>query len=214
MGNPTLREGMQSADGWVEYLHGLLNGHFYSRTDFKFYKDSSDGLYDAKTKAAVEQYQRDKGFTGRDVDGVVGDKTWSALQGQPEVAPTGTDGRDPGTFVERGKRLRFHPVEMGYGNGAANHVDQLYFRVIIVGDEDVPQEDVKPFVHVEGPNGTTEPSQFFYYSGTTGPGGWFEIWMDNATNMGPAGRYRAIAQLPMEYGGDTAQLEFDREVPA
>ena len=31
---------------------------------------------------------------------------------------------------------------------------------------------------------------------------------------GPAGRYRAIAQLPMEFGGDTAQMEFDREVPA
>jgi hypothetical protein len=39
------------------------------------------------------------------------------------------------------------------------------------------------------------------------------IW-ENATNGGPAGRYRAIAQLPMELGGDTAQLEFDRQVPA
>ena len=86
--------------------------------------------------------------------------------------------------------------------------------MIIVGDEDVPKEDVKPFVHVEGPNGTTEPTQLNYYPGSTGPGGWFECWWENATNNGPAGRYRAIAQLPMEYGGDTAQMEFDREVPA
>ena len=46
MSNPTLREGMESADGWVEYLHDLLNGHFYGRTDFKFYK-SGDGKFDA-----------------------------------------------------------------------------------------------------------------------------------------------------------------------
>jgi len=213
MSNPTLREGMESADGWVEYLHDLLNGHFYGRTDLKFYK-SGDGKFDAETKRAVEQYQRDVGFTGADVDCVVGDRTWSALQGQPELAPTGSDGQTSGTFVDHGKHLRFHPDEMGYANGVGNSADQLYFRVIIVGDEDVPKEDVRPFVHVEGPNGTTEPSQFSYYPGSTGPGGWFEVWMDGATNNGPAGRYRVIAQLPTEYGGDTAQMEFDREVPA
>ena len=54
----------------------------------------------------------------------------------------------------------------------------------------------EPFVHVEGPNGTTEPTQLNYYPGSTGPGGWFECWWENATNNGPAGRYRAIAQLP------------------
>ena len=120
----------------------------------------------------------------------------------------------PGTYVDHGKHLRFHPEEMGYANGVNNSNDQIYFRVIIVGDEDVPKEDVKPFVHVEGPNGTTEPTQLNYYPGSTGPGGWFECWWENATNNGPAGRYQAIAQLPMEYGGDTAQMEFDREVPA
>jgi len=213
MSNPTLREGMESADGWVEYLHDLLNGHFYGRTDFTFYK-SGDGKFDAVTKRAVEQYQRDMGFGGGDVDGVVGDKTWSALQGQPELAPTGTDGRDPGTFVDHGKHLRFHPEVMGYANGINNNNDQIYFRVIIVGDQDVPKEDVKPFVHVEGPSGTTEPTELSYYPGDSGPGGWFECWWENATNKGPAGRYRAIAQLPMEYGGDTVQMEFDREVPA
>ena len=81
MGNPTLREGMQSADGWVWSISTACStGTSNGRTDFKFYKDSSDGVFDAKTKAAVEQYQRDKGFTGGDVDGVVGDKTWSALR--------------------------------------------------------------------------------------------------------------------------------------
>jgi hypothetical protein len=213
MGNPTLREGMESADGWVEYLHDLLDGYFYGRTDFKFYKHG-EGKFDAETKRAVEQYQREQGFTGDDVDGVVGDRTWSALQGHSELAPEGTDGYAPGTYVDRGKHLRFHPTEMGYANGVDNSGDQLYLRVIIVGDQDVPSDEVKPFLHVEGPNGTTEPTQLNYYPGQHGPGGWFEVWYENATNNGPAGRYRAIAQLPMEFGGDTAQFEFDREVPA
>ena len=211
MGNPTLREGMDSADGWVEYLHGLLKGYFWG-SDFKFMKE--DGKFDAETKRAVEQFQRDKGFTGKDVDGVVGDKTWSALLNQPEFSPTGTDGTEPGTFVDHGKHLRFSPQEMGYMNGINNGNDQIYFRVVIVGDQDVPKEDVRPFLHIEGPNGTTEPTELNYYPGATGAGGWFEVIWEKATNEGPAGRYRAIAQLPMEYGGDTVVYEFDRQVPA
>ena len=46
------------------------------------------------------------------------------------------------------------PQEMGYMNGINNGNDQIYFRVIIVGDQDVPKEDVHPFLHIEGPNGT------------------------------------------------------------
>lgn len=212
MGNPTLREGMESVDGWVEYLHDLLNGHFYGRDDFKFYK--TDGKFDADTKRAVEQYQRDMGFTGGEVDGIVGDMTWSALQGHTTYAPEGTDGYPAGSYVERGKELRFHPTEMGYANGMQNENDQLYFRVNIVGDVDVPPEEVRPFVHIEGPNGTTEPTEFSYYPGQPGPGGWFEIWIQNATNNGPAGRYRAIAQLSQELGSDTVQYEFDRVTPS
>ena len=212
MGNPTLREGMQSADGWVEYLHDLLNGYFYGREDFRFYK-SGEGLFDARTKEAVEKYQDEMGFTGRDVDGVVGDKTWSALQGHTDLATTGTDGYEAGTYVDHGKRLQFHPQEMGYMNGVDNSGDQIYFRVVIVGDQDVPRDEVRPFLHIEGPNGTTEPTELNYYPGSSGPGGWFEVIWEHATNGGPAGRYRAIAQLPMELGGDTAQLEFDRQVP-
>jgi hypothetical protein len=210
MGNPTLREGMESADGWVEFLHELLNTHFYG-SDFKFYR--TDGKFDHDTKAAVERYQRDVGLTGDDVDGVVGDQTWSALQGHETLAPRGADGYPAGTYVDHGKHLRFDPTEMGYANGVSNENDQLYLRVVIVGDVDVPKESVVPTVHIEGPNGSTNPTNFSYYPGATGPGGWFEIWMDDATNHGPAGRYKVIAQLPMETGGDTLIMEFDRQVP-
>ena len=209
MSNPTLRVGMESADGWVEYLHGLLRSHFFG-SDFHF--NRTDGKFDHETKAAVERYQRDIGLSGADVDGVVGDKTWSALEGHEKLAPTGTDGFPPGTYVDHGQHLRFDPTDMGYANGVANEADQLYMRVVIVGDVDVPRESVVPTVHVEGPNGSTNPTQFSYYPGSTGPGGWFQIWVDEATNRGPAGRYRVIAQLPMETGGDTLMMEFDRQV--
>jgi hypothetical protein len=198
---------MESADGWVEYLHELLSGHFYGRQDFKFYK-YGDGRFDAETKKAVEQYQRDKGFTGNDVDGVVGDKTWSALQGHETLANTGTDGDDPGTYVDHGKHLRFPPDIMNYADGSD---EQLSFRVVIVGDQDVDREEVRPFLHVEGPNGTTEPTDLFHGIGYHGPGGWFDVIWNKPTNAGPAGRYKAIVQLPMEYGGDTAIFEFNRE---
>jgi Putative peptidoglycan binding domain len=210
MGNPTLREGMDSADGWVEYLHGLLSSHFFD-SDFRFSRQ--DGKFDHETKAAVERYQRDIGLTGADVDGVVGDQTWSALQGHEVLDSSGTDGYPAGTFVEHGAELRFSPTEMGYANGVGNKGDQLYMRVIIVGDVDVPSESVVPTVHIEGPNGSIVPTQRSYYPGQTGPGGWFEIWYDDATDNGPAGRYKVIAQLPMETGGDTLVMEFDREVP-
>jgi Putative peptidoglycan binding domain len=211
MGNPTLREGMESADGWVEYLHGLLKVHFFG-TDFEFTR--TDGKFDHQTKLAVERYQRDIGLTGEDVDGVVGDQTWSALQGHATLDPRGSDGFPAGTYVDHGRHLRFDPTDMGYMNGLANEADKLYMRVIIVGDVDVPKESVVPTVHVEGPNGTTNPNQFSYYPGSTGPGGWFQIIVDEATNYGPAGRYRVIAQLPMDTGGDTLVMEFDREVRA
>jgi hypothetical protein len=207
MSNPTLREGMESADGWVEYLHELLNMHFYGK-NFHFYR--TDGKFDHETKVAVERYQRDIGLTGDDVDGVVGDQTWSALNGHQSLEPRGSDGYPAGTYVDHGKHLRFHPTEMGY-NGVTGVGDQFYMRVVIVGDVDVPRESVVPTVHIEGPNGSTNPTKFSYYPGPTGPGGWFEIWVDDATNHGPAGRYRAIAQLPMENGGDTLVMEFDRQ---
>jgi hypothetical protein len=60
---------------------------------------------------------------------------------------------------------------------------------------------------------STNPTKFSYYPDATGPGGWIEIWYEDATNHGPAGRYRVIAQLPMATGGDTLTMEFDRQVP-
>ena len=93
MGNPTLREGMQSADGWVEYLHDLLNGHFYGRTDFKFYK-SGEGLFDAddeeggRAVPARRGLQRSRRRRCRRRQDVVGARR--ATTSLPRPAPTAT----------------------------------------------------------------------------------------------------------------------------
>lgn len=61
-----------------------------------------------------------------------------------------------------------------------------------VGDVDVEPESVMPTVHIEGPNGSTNPTKFSYYSGSTrGPGSWFQIWVENATNHGPTAGTRS-----------------------
>ena len=65
---PTLRRGDRSAD--VAYLQGLLN-------DARYDVGSADGIFGARTEAAVRQFQADNGLTR---DGIVGKRTWSELR--------------------------------------------------------------------------------------------------------------------------------------
>jgi hypothetical protein len=201
MGNPTLQEGAESEDGWVEYLHARLGEYFYGRTDFHFY--SGDSKFTADTKKAVERFQREKGL---EVDGIVGDQTWAAINLVAEVQPVGTDGHKPGEYVEKGVELRFNPE----GSTAYALDDTLIVQIWNVGNVYVDADDVTPFIHVKTPSGgSVEPKEFVKIGGAQ-PGGWFEIWVKDATGAGPAGRYSAILQLPSESGGDTMQYEFDR----
>lgn len=62
----TLKNGSKSAD--VSILQGELNKLNYGLT--------IDGIFGAKTEAAVKDFQKKKGLT---VDGIVGPKTWAAL---------------------------------------------------------------------------------------------------------------------------------------
>jgi peptidoglycan hydrolase-like protein with peptidoglycan-binding domain len=63
---PTLRLGSKGDD--VKYLQGLLNYHDYTVT--------VDGIFGAKTEAAVKKFQKSRGLK---VDGIVGQKTWNEL---------------------------------------------------------------------------------------------------------------------------------------
>ncbi len=93
---PTLRQGDDSPDGWVEYLQGLL-------VDNNF-KIKVDGNFGPATYKAVVQFQTDKQLIKK--DGIVGNETWSALREGNRQAP-GTDGRQPHTFVDTGADARF-----------------------------------------------------------------------------------------------------------
>lgn len=46
-----------------------------------------DGHYGIITQGAVRDYQRSNGFTGKDVDGIVGPKTWAKLYNQENSKP-------------------------------------------------------------------------------------------------------------------------------
>ena len=66
---PTLRQGDQGADGWVEYLQSLLGS--------KGQAVPVTGVFDNATHGAVINFQRGARLL---VDGVVGNQTWAALR--------------------------------------------------------------------------------------------------------------------------------------
>jgi peptidoglycan hydrolase-like protein with peptidoglycan-binding domain len=74
----------------VTSLQNLLNGQGYGL--------SADGIFGAKTLAAVQDYQRNMGLT---VDGIVGTNTWGALTGGGSGA-SGTGAAAGAVKQERG----------------------------------------------------------------------------------------------------------------
>ncbi|BAY42851.1 peptidoglycan-binding domain 1 [Scytonema sp. HK-05] len=65
---PILRIGSEGAD--VKRLQEYLNAHGYHI--------AADGIFGAKTEAAVQDFQRSHGLTP---DGIVGHNTWAAIEG-------------------------------------------------------------------------------------------------------------------------------------
>lgn len=64
---PILRRG--STDEEVKFLQNLLNYYYYSL--------AVDGVFGQRTEAVVKAFQKSRGLRA---DGVVGRKTWEALQ--------------------------------------------------------------------------------------------------------------------------------------
>ncbi len=100
---PTLRQGDQSVDGWVEYLQTQLSnlaGSLIGMPDG--YQPTGD--FDDETERYVRAFQR---YNSIMVDGVVGDETWNMLHGAGDNVDPHTDGRDPHTYVEQSPRLEW-----------------------------------------------------------------------------------------------------------
>ena len=85
-GEPTLRYGDESADGWVEFLQDLL-----VRSGWPCGRDGSDGIdgrFGPHMLDAVRAFQAHYGL--RRQDGVVGHEMWSVLRGE-DALPAGME---------------------------------------------------------------------------------------------------------------------------
>jgi hypothetical protein len=195
-GEPTLYHGNESADGWVEYLQTLLLEK--SQWSGLGSHDFKKGLFDDFTFEAVKAFQSAKKLK---IDGIVGDQTWAALQGEPPPFPAPhDDGRKPGTYVERGIELRFTDWVI-----YSDYNDEVTIGAASVGDEQPELGTVDPLVTITRPDGTSdyfgvkhevnESGHFFSATGVTG---------------GVAGTYKLKAELPDPTGGDIIEREFTR----
>ncbi len=198
---PTLRKGDESVDGWVEYLQQMLCHHIGASAC------SVNGKFDQKTHQAVIQFQstREPPLL---VDGIVGNQTWSALRDDKQRAAVGTDGREPGTFVERGPEGRWGS-ESGDILTYDRSSDQLRMVVSSVGDE--PIDDFKAIVFVDGKRrdikiGKPEVTI------STGAGHAHWVRVTEFTIQHGAGPFKIEAFLPPELGGDNWKGEFG-EIP-
>ena len=77
---PTLRRG--SSGEWVTYLQAKL-----IQLGYDVGSTGADGKFGAKTETAVKAFQKDRGLTA---DGVVGQKTWAAIDSGVAVTYTVT----------------------------------------------------------------------------------------------------------------------------
>lgn len=138
---PTLRKGDESPDGWVEYAQERLN-------DFGAGLQVN-GKFDGKMDAAVRKFQKDKKCQ---VDGVIGNETWSALRIGPREA-VGTDGREPHTFEQTDAEARFY-YEVNDCVYYFKSNDMLGMTVINTGEQ--PIEDGTVVVKVTRPDGVAK----------------------------------------------------------
>lgn len=102
-GEPTLRPGDESVDGWVEYLQAQLVNLGAAIEEIPFEAEPT-GVFDDETERWVRVFQR---YHGLMIDGIVGDETWNMLHGNVDTEDPGTDGRAPGTYVEESPRLEW-----------------------------------------------------------------------------------------------------------
>ena len=122
----------------MEYLQERLNVRLKKKLNVKV-----DGTYGPATQQAVFAYQIQEGLQR---DGSVGNQTWASLRlADPENV--GTDGREPGTFVEQGVEARWTSEAPGTFSNAN---DRLQLEVVSVGTE-TPLEGQKVSVFATAP---------------------------------------------------------------
>ncbi len=196
---PTIRKGDKpNKDGWVEYLQKLLTS-FHKIAQLEI-----NGTYDKPTQDAVIAFQKKNKLQ---VDGTVGNQTWAALrQGAPENV--GTDGRKPGTFVEKGAEARWAEERDVFV--FTSRSDELIMALVSVGDTKI--DDFEITVRVTPPN--TKPKVVKVRIGKPAferPGGGadhvatlpkFKKTFPATDPKAKVEDYKVEAFLPQELGGD------------
>jgi peptidoglycan hydrolase-like protein with peptidoglycan-binding domain len=197
---PTLARGMQSADGWVEYLQQLLQHHL-GENELRV-----TGVFDDTTHDKVIEFQKRNGL--EPVDGVVGDATWSVLRSEPDRAPVGDSGTGPG-YVEKGVELRFVP-DAQYWDTAFGIDDAVILIAYSVGTVDPQLDAVHVVAHVSDPEGGSRERQTtLFYDDTNRE---LQVVVGAVSEGKSNGRYSVLAQLSVdgEPGAeDSVQAEFD-----
>jgi hypothetical protein len=187
-GEPTLRLGDQSVDGWVEYLQSQLVNH---RNWVDGLPDDTwvpTGVFDEQTEHYVRVFQRGVGIQ---VDGVVGDETWNMLHGMADTVDPATDGRDPHTFVEESPRLEWENDWI--------RVDDRTYRYAVVNVGSTPVASVRVRLDASGDVGVeSNELDGHTYDGEPAP---------------PGGRmyFDVVLQRPLE---DGEMVPLDMSLPA
>jgi hypothetical protein len=196
---PTLRHGDEAVDGWVEYLQTLLHGWGYADV-------STNGVFDDATHAAVCDWQGRRGLL---VDGVVGNQTWASLrENDPEAI--GTDGREPGTYVEQGAEARWQTEHSTALYDESE--DRLKLLAVNTGGETLELDRFTCDATIENADRSvslTLPLAMSTRSGEpAGPGEPFQFFAFNVKPGLGAGTFSVAATMPTELGSDEMSDEF------
>jgi hypothetical protein len=190
-GEPTLRHGDKSADGWVELLQELLVNKGAHLT--------VDGDFGDETFRAVVAFQTD--YELQDRSGVVGNETWSALRGDDEHAAPGSTGWG-GESVDRGVKLRFWDY-VHYDDPG----DRVHLMAYSVGTQEPVEGSIELFVHLKDPDGHEYDVSAIHSLGDERRHN-FTIY--DATRGHAGGSYSGVAQLPSSAGGEIFAFAFNK----
>jgi lysozyme family protein len=195
---PTLRWGDREADGWVQYLQGMVALRTGVHLDV-------DGIFGDRTINAVYQFQSDRGLM---VDGVVGNQTWAALRGEEQVDP-GTDGMNPHAYLEVEQRAEWatDQPEIRYDGDEGG----TYLLAVNVGSADIDNE-TSVYVVFTKPSGeqvVRDDCQLTAHDGPLPviPGGLLRCTLSDLRLELGEGTHVVEATLAGELGGQTKHGE-------
>ncbi len=201
---PTLRNGDESVDGWVEYAKSLL---FETAILNDLTLDWEDGRFDDEMETVVRLYQTQNGCLS---DGIIGNQTWAALRGE-EPQAIGTDGHEPGTYVEHGIEARWRHEDEGVTYNPAD--DQLIIGAFNTGSDPLDRKNFDAAIVLEADGKHVDATDFRFTNANDGgdvaqAGDMIWIVIDDVSKLMQIAspdempELRVAARMSSELGGD------------